>query len=373
MTSLALVGGQYGSEGKGVVAAGLAHLFDAAVRTGGPNAGHSFYHRQELYKMRQVPCAWVSDRTRLFLGAGAVVNPFLLEEEAQKVGRAVFIDPQATLVLPSHEAIEHDNGLREKIGSTLEGVGQARIAKIQRDGGAILARDWQWDSGMVVVEEVAPELEHIRTSGGLIMLEGTQGSGLSLHHGIYPFVTSQETNAAQLAADAGVPPSDVEHTHLVVRTYPIRVAGNSGPTGAPEIGWEELIGGGLVDQPEKTTVTQMQRRIFHFSDEDLARAIRLNDPCGVWVTFGDYLTPAARGVTDIDDLMAIPDVRRFVQNRIPSGLRLLGIGVGGRFWQVAETGDSCARYSGSRHTSKVWPLVTSNEEAARDTEPSFPF
>jgi adenylosuccinate synthase len=359
MTALALIGGQYGSEGKGVIAAGLAHHFDAAVRTGGPNAGHSFYFKGELYKMRQVPCAWVEPGVRLFIGAGAVVNPILLEEEALRVGRAVFIDPQAALVLPSHEHDEQQRNMRALIGSTTEGVGAARTTKIARDGSAMLARDWTWDSGMVVLEPVASELNHIRQSGGLVMLEGTQGSLLSLHHGQYPYCTSHDTNAAQLAADAGLPPSVVEHTHLVVRTYPIRVNGNSGPTGADELTWDELIERGVVEQPEQTTVTQLQRRIFRFSQEDFERAIMLNDPCGVWLTFGDYLTPQVRGARDIDDLFDIPEVAQFYRRHIsPTKVRLLGVGVGGQFWDVAETGDSCWRLG--RHSGQQWPLQQQN-------------
>lgn len=366
MTSLALIGGQYGSEGKGVIAAGLAHHFDAAVRTGGPNAGHSFYHQQKLWKMRQVPCAWVNTGTKLFIGAGAVVNPMLLEEEAGKVQRLVTIDPQAALVLPEHEHREQEAGMRQSIGSTTEGVGAARIAKIQRDSRAVLAKDWLWLSEFVGVDLVADVLFEIAETGGLIMLEGTQGSMLSIHHGIYPYTTSADTNAAQLAADAGLPPSEVEHTHLVVRTYPIRVNGNSGPTGSREVSWQELIDRGVVEQPEKTTVTQLQRRIFEFSDEDLHRAIQLNDPCGIWVTFGDYLTPKAKGVRDIDDLLGpdgIPEVSEFFQKHIwPTGRRLLGIGVGGQFWDVAETGDTCYRMG--HHHGRTWMLDSlANTEA----------
>jgi adenylosuccinate synthase len=372
VTSLALVGGQYGSEGKGVIAAGLAHLFEAAVRTGGPNAGHSLYHRQQLYKMRQVPCAWVNDECRLFIGAGAVVNPVLLEEEARRVGRAVFIDPQAALVLPHHEHAEKHMGLREQIGSTTEGVGAARIEKIARDGVVVLARDYDWASGMVVLENVADELYDLRKRAGYVMLEGTQGAGLSLHHGQYPFVTSAETNAAALAADAGIPPSDVEHTHLVVRTFPIRVAGNSGPTGGEELEWDFFQQRGVVEVPERTTVTNNVRRIFAFSSEDLRRAILLNDPCGVWITFGDYLDPKVQGVRDIDDLMDIPQVQTWMSLNIwPTGVRVLGIGVGGDFWDVAETGDTCHRAAGW-HVGQEWPLRTYN--TVEDTAlADFPF
>lgn len=367
MTTLALIGGQYGSEGKGVIAAGLAPEFDAAVRTGGPNAGHSFFYQQNLFKMRQVPCAWVNGRARLFLGAGAVVDPLLLDKELGITGAHVTIDPQAALILPEHHRDEQNVGLRELIGSTTEGVGAARIAKIRRDGAAILARDWDWDlhpnGGRVTVEEVAPALEEVYEMGGRIMLEGTQGSGLSLHHGRYPYTTSADTNAAQLAADAGLPPTRVDHTHLVVRTHPIRVAGNSGPTGGLELSWDDLRERGVVDLPERTTVTNNIRRIFTFDDADFRRAVRLNDPCGIWVTFGDYLTPAAKGVTNIDDVMELPEVGPWVREHITrQNLRLMGIGTGGKFWDVAQTGDTCHRPG--HHTERTWTLSNLNEAAA---------
>lgn len=353
MTSLALIGGQYGSEGKGVIAAGMAHLFDAAVRTGGPNAGHSFYHNDTLYKMRQVPCAWVNTRARLFIGAGAVLDPELLESEARLVQRLVTVDPQATIITKDHHEEEVNAGMRASIGSTTEGVGTARIAKIRRDGKAVLARDYDWQSEYISVDPVAPALRDIRETGGLVMLEGTQGALLSIHHGRYPFATSHDTNAAQLAADAGIPPSDVEHTHLVVRTHPIRVAGNSGPTGGVEIGWQDMPN--PPEMPERTTVTNNQRRIFEFSDEDLRTAVMLNDPCGIWVTFGDYLDPAATEARDIDDLMTKTAVGDWVREHImPTGIRLMGVGVGGPRWRVIETGDACHRL-GAGHWSQQWP------------------
>lgn len=356
MTTLALVGGQFGSEGKGVIAAGLAHLFDVAIRTGGPNAGHSFYFKGELYKMRSVPCAWVNPTCALAIGPGAVVDPVLLRQEAALVRRRIAVDPLATIITSEQHREEVDAGMRASIGSTTEGVGAARIAKIRRDGAAVLAREYSWDSEWI---GIVPTADVLGDRPVRVMLEGTQGALLSLHHGNYPFVTSADTNAAQLAADAGLPPSAVEHTHLVVRTYPIRVAGNSGPTGGTETMFENLPNPPAL--PERTTVTKNVRRVFTFSDVDLARAIRLNDPCGVWVTFGDYLAPEATHADDIDDLMAIPEIAAWVKEHItPTGVRLLGIGIGGKHWRVIPTGDAC--YRSARHSSRTWELRQENDQ-----------
>lgn len=355
MTTLALIGGQYGSEGKGVIAAGLAHEFDAAVRTGGPNAGHSFYWQNELYKMRSVPCAWVNPSAKLFIGAGAVIDPELLEREVAMTNRMVVVDPQASIILPEQHGEEVAAGMRESIGSTTEGVGAARIAKIRRNGGAMLASKYEWTDERIVVEPVAPQLWDIRSEDGNTMLEGTQGASLSLHHGIYPYVTSADTNAAQLAADAGIPPSEVEHTHLVIRTHPIRVAGNSGPTGGTELAMESRPD---RDKMERTTVTNNVRRMFTFSINDVRRAVMLNDPCGIWVTFGDYIDPQATHARDIDDLMTRTGVGDWLRENVLRPLgnpRLMGVGVGGPHWRVIETGDACKRDNGN-HRAWTWPL-----------------
>ena len=96
-------------------------------------------------------------------------------------GRLVTVDPQATLVLPEHEHAEHEAHMRESIGSTTEGVGAARIAKIERQGRAVLAKDWAWNSEYVDIDDVA---DNLWATTGPIMLEGTQGNLLSLHQGL---------------------------------------------------------------------------------------------------------------------------------------------------------------------------------------------
>lgn len=355
MASLALVGAQYGSEGKGVIAAGLAHRFEAAVRTGGPNAGHSFYHQQTLHKMRQVPCAWVNPKTLLLIGAGAVIDPVLLQAELDRVDRTLIVDPKAVIITPEQHMLEVDQGLQSLIGSTTEGVGAARVAKVRRMGEATLARDYDWGE-RVVVEPVAPILWDMRDEDRPTMLEGTQGSGLSLHHGHYPFTTSHDTNAAQLAADAGIPPTDVQHTHLVVRTFPIRVAGNSGPTAGEELSWDAFP---HVPTPERTTVTNNVRRIFSFDYGEVSRAIMLNDPCGLWVTFGDYVDPEA-GDKDWAGLLAGPMGDWLEENIFnETGVPVLGVGVGGQWWRVVESGFTCGtRRRG--HTPTRWSLEVDN-------------
>lgn len=318
----ALVGAQFGSEGKGVVAKHYADEYQFHVRTGGPNAGHSMVHNGELYKMQSLPCGWVNPDATLVIGAGAVVNPTLLRQEIAAVAeidpsilRRVMIDGGAGVISKMHIQEEgHTHGeIHQRIGSTGEGVGAARHGRMARVGGKFtFMRDVAKDFGLeeMVVEGTSMHLNHAITSGSNVMLEGTQGFGLSLIHGIWPFVTSADTNAAQLAADAGIAPQRVTDVILVARTYPIRVAGNSGPLWA-ETNWgaiSEIMG---RETEERTTVTKKVRRIGEW-DEDLFRmAVDVNFPTEVVITFMDYLSPECENVTREDGLT--PEVRRFIE------------------------------------------------------------
>lgn len=284
MTVTAIVGAQYGSEGKGVVAARLARRFDVAVRTGGPNAGHTFWHDGKVHKMRQIPCAWINPHCELVLGAGAVIDPSVLFDEAKITGRIPYIDRRAVIIEPKYR--EAEAGIVTTIGSTGEGVGVARMLKAARRGDAILAADEYKSTSIDTVSLLWARLN----KGKNVMLEGTQGAGLSLHHGEYPFVTSEDTNVAQLLANAGIAPDWLGHTLLVARTYPIRVGGHSGPL-AGELTWDAIPGG---PEPERTTVTNRQRRIGSWDNRLFQRAIMLNEPCGVVLTFADYIDPDIR-------------------------------------------------------------------------------
>lgn len=325
-TALALIGAQFGSEGKGVIAGKLAGEMDAAVRVGGPNAGHSLYHGGTLYKMRSIPCQWVVEGSLLYVGAGAVVNAEVLEKELASLPFPVnlTIDPLAVLVTTEHEHAEAET-IRGSIGSTAEGVGEARVARLRRRGDAVFADSREWPRD-VRVERVLPLVQMHLQDGDTIMLEGTQGSALSLYHGTeYPYVTSTDTNASGIASEAGIAPSDVGHVHLVARTFPIRVAGPSGPMG-DELDWSHFIRSGLVAAPEQTTVTKKTRRIAEWRDYEFAKAVEVNRPCGVWLMFGDYLDPLVRGSGDVADSRAVMAFVRYLEDTW--GVPVLGVGTG---------------------------------------------
>jgi adenylosuccinate synthase len=134
-------------------------------------------------------------------------------------------------------------------------------------------------------------LNNIVDVGGSVLLEGTQGSILSLFHGYTGKTTSRDTNAANWCADAGISPLAVRDIYGVIRTFPIRVAGNSGPMSGQEISWEEVTEHAESPEPivEVTTATKRKRRVFMFGEEDFKKAIDINRPTKIMLSFVDYL------------------------------------------------------------------------------------
>jgi adenylosuccinate synthase len=290
-----IVGGQYGSEGKGHVVAHLAAEYDLFVRGGGPSAGHSVLLGEEKYVYHHLPSGTrTNPRARVLLAPGAALwLPRLLDEIAECGLEAdrLSIDGRAMIISEEDRAGE-TTGLVGAIGSTAQGVGYATARRIRRGADVQLARD-------------LPELHpYIRDAGDVlgaayarrdrILVEGTQGSGLSLYHGPYPKVTSRDTNASGTLAEAGIPPHRVHRVIMVCRTYPIRVGGNSGPMSG-EISWEVVserskIPLAELQTAEKTSTTGRDRRVGEFDWDLLKRSAQLNNPTDIALTFADYLS-----------------------------------------------------------------------------------
>jgi len=327
----AIVGLQYGSEGKGAVVARMAGGYDGAVRTGAPNAGHTVLHDGVAYKMRSVPCNWVNPRCRLFVGAGGLLNLDVLAEELKTLPRSVMdrlkIDRNCGIIDQADIEEEEHKGMNKAIGSTAEGVGPAQARKVLRRGFTT--------AGQVVelakyITDVAGEVNSMIDEGQAIMLEGTQGFGLSMNHGPYPFTTSRDVLASSLFSDAGLAPGSCRSVYGVMRTYPIRVAGNSGPMGAEELSWEEITKrcgapeGAIV---ERTTVTKRIRRVSEIDWELLKRSVACNRPNGIFITFIDYLGWEMHGKTSPDDLNAkAHEFIKQVESRL--GVPVIAVGTG---------------------------------------------
>lgn len=309
----AIVGGQLGSEGKGVVVRHTADEFDAHVRTGGPNAGHTFHAHGRPWKLQALPCGWVNKDAMLYIGAGAVVDLDVLEREvveATKYDPSVLgrlhIDFNAGILEKRHHKAEGgvQGELHQRIGSTGEGVGAARLDRIARDPQFFRrAGDLPFSHTFcgTSVRDLIVDVSRALADHDKVLLEGTQGFGLSLVHGAWPHVTSHDTTASQLAADAGVPPWAVQEVVVVVRTMPIRVAGPSGPLPG-ETSWEALSARLGREVLERTTVTKKIRRIGQWDEQMVADAVRINGATSLAVTFLDYLDPADHGVTDFSKL-----------------------------------------------------------------------
>ncbi len=300
-----LVGMQFGSEGKGKVSAYLAKDYVAMVRSGGPQAGHTFFHDGIKYINRQVPCG-VFGSQKLYICAGAAINLSVLKEEITRYSltdQNLMIHGNAVIVTPSHGESERVHSLRERIGSTLEGVGAAYANKIWRS--ADLFRDVAAKEKLegFLGDTVSKLHEHIKKNE-TVLIEGTQGFGLSLNHGVYPFVTSKDVTASALLSDAGLPPSCHRKTIGVMRTYPIRVGGNSGPVGGKELTWDELTHRSCskIALYEKTTVTNRIRRVFEQDYDVLRDAICVNAVSEIALMHLDYIDAKDYGKKKLDDL-----------------------------------------------------------------------
>src|SRR5207302_5989462 len=149
-----------------------------------------------------------------------------------------------------------------------------------------------------------------------VFLEGTQGTGLSLFHGDFPYVTSRDTTVAGCLAEAGISPSRVRKVIMVCRTYPIRVQDpKKGTSGfmSREISWEEIAerSGYLVSdlkEAEKTTTTKLQRRVGEFDWNLLRIGATLNAPTDIALTFADYISKSNSNARRFEQLT--PDTIR---------------------------------------------------------------
>jgi len=322
-----LVGGQFGSEGKGKVAAYLAPEHDMSIRTGGPNAGHTIEHEGKIYKLQTIPCSFINQNCLLAIGAGAVIDLEILNREIAECGitpNRLIIDPQAGIIDPQH--VQSEIELKGRIGSTGKGVGAAVAAKTLRTPNFRVARDIK--DLHQYLEDVSKYANDFIDSGKKVFLEGTQGFGLSLHHGIYPFVTSRDVTAGTICGDAGISPKSVDEIIMVLRTYPIRVAGNSGPL-LNEIDWETVTKQSGYPAPliERTTVTKNVRRVAEFDMELVKRAAMINRPTQVALMFIDYIDYQNYGKRNYDDLT--PKSHDFVKKvEDETGIPITLIGTG---------------------------------------------
>jgi adenylosuccinate synthase len=295
-----VVGGQFGSEGKGKVSAiiTLQEKIDICIRCGGPNSGHSFEGRNgKMVLLRQLPTGFVRPQTRLLIPAGGLLDLDVLRSEIESLGLdadRVGVDRNAMVITSDDREHERRLAMSERLSSTLCGVGSAVARRALRtddvDLAASAATSHQWLRPFVT--DVSAEANTAVDSGKKILIEGTQGSGLSLYHSrYYPKATSRDTNAAGFVSEVGLSPRLVSEVVLVFRTFPIRVAGAQAGPLSEELTWEQLQDESHSPVPlhEYTSVTHKLRRLGRFDWGAAATAIQLNRPTRIAVNFLDYI------------------------------------------------------------------------------------
>jgi adenylosuccinate synthase len=293
-----IVGGQFGSEGKGKVAHALAQEKRAslAVRVGGPNSGHTVIDpRGNALVLRQLPTAAILPEVVCVLGAGSYIDVDILLKEMQETrlrSDCLRIDPNAAVITERERQEEASTALKQAIGSTLSGTGAAVGRRIARVRALRLAKDEPRLKPFL--SPISQLLRSRLDVGDRLILEGTQGFGLSLLHSPhYPFVTSRDTTAAGFLSEVGLSPLDVDEVVLVLRAFPIRVAGNSGPL-PNEIDWPTVsVESGAEESIEEyTSVTKVLRRVARFDPQIVRQAIAVNRPTHLVLNHVDYIDSA---------------------------------------------------------------------------------
>src|SRR5436305_1012769 len=277
---IAVIGAQWGDEGKGKIVDLLSERFDIVVRyQGGHNAGHSVQIGDQSFVLHLLPSGVIHPGKTCVLGNGMVIDPKAFFEEADRLSaqgiqvtpERVKISSRAHLILPYHRALDHTSEERlgnEKIGTTLRGIGPAyedkagrrgiRVSdalssdvlrmRIERNleeanriivlyGNQPLRADEIYDEISPLVERLEPyvtETSHFlaeaRKQNKKILLEGAQATLLDVDHGTYPYVTSSNPTAGGAAVGAGIPPHHITGVLGIVRTYATRVGEGPFPT-----------------------------------------------------------------------------------------------------------------------------------------------
>jgi len=262
---------------------------------------------------------FLNKEARIMIGPGVVVNPDVLLKEITDFdvkGRA-FLDNNCGIIEESHREADSKGQLKDKIGSTGSGTGPANAERAMRT----LKLAKEIDVLQQYLIDVPFEVNSALDRGENVLIEGTQGTHLSLWHGTYPFVTTKDVTASGICADVGIGPKRVDEVIVVFKSYLTRVGTGPmpGELDADETskkGWEEF-----------GTVTGRLRRAAEF-DFDLAkRAIMLSSATQVSITKLDVRFPKCAGVTSYNDLDE--DAKAFIKNiEEKLGVRVTLIGTG---------------------------------------------
>lgn len=269
---------------------------DVAARGGvGPNAGHTVTYQGKVYKLRLVPSGFINPNARLYIGAGVAIDIQVLLKEIEElnVSNRIWIDAQSTIIENHHkEQDRSDSHLRNTIQTTGSGSGPAISDRVKRV--AKLAKDMPELSSLI--DDVALRINEAIDNGQKVIIEGTQGTFLSVYHGTYPYVTSKDVTASAICSDVGIGPKKVSDVIVVFKSYFTRVG--AGPLEG-ELSPEEIRKLGWI---EYGTVTGRLRRAAPFNFKLAKRAIMLNSATQIAITKLDVLYPNALGLRSYEKL-----------------------------------------------------------------------
>jgi len=329
MVCTVVAGAFWGDEGKGKIISYLAlkDKVDVCVRTGSVNAAHTVVYKNKKYALHMVPSAFVYEKSRLLIGAGVNVHvPQLLKEiEETGVKDRVGVDPQCSIIEEKHSIMDKSSVHLKGLGTTGWGVGPAQEERVRRTGK--IAKD---------VPELAPYLTDVALEvntavnvGKNVLLEGTQGLMLSLFFGTYPYVTSRDTSASAICAEAGVGPTKIDHVLLVYKSFITRVGtgplpGELSKEEALKRGWFELAAG-----------TGRERRSAPFNFDLARRAAMINGATEAAVTKLDIIFPACKNATSFEQMPS--EAKEFI-NRIETsaGVPVTMIGTGPSAFDIID-------------------------------------
>jgi adenylosuccinate synthase len=335
MGNVAVIGAQWGDEGKGKIVDWLSERADVVVRfQGGHNAGHTLVVGNVEYKLSLLPSGIVRGGKLSIIGNGVVVDPWALLAEIEIMrGKGLEISPSnlkladnAALILPSHGALDRAREERrgeKKIDTTGRGIGPAYEDKVGRravrvcdlaDPNVLEDRvddllvhhnallrgldrpEVDRDDLLAKLREVGPKvlpyaapvwrlLDEARRAGRRILFEGAQGAMLDVDHGTYPYVTSSNTVAGQAAAGAGIAPAAIGFVLGITKAYTTRVGSGPFPTELTD-----TIGQTLGDRGrEFGVVTGRRRRCGWFDAVAVRQAIKTAGISGIALTKLDVL------------------------------------------------------------------------------------
>ena len=301
-----VVDGFFGDTGKGKVISYLAvkdKISVCARAGGGPNAGHTVVKDGRMYKLRMVSSAFTYEKTRLLIGPGVAVNPEILIREVDELGisNRLGVDSQCAIIEKRHIEVDSRGHLKRKIKTTGSGTGPCNAERAMRT--VRLASDIP--ELRRYITDVPMEVNRAIEEGEEVLVEGTQGTFLSLYHGTYPYVTSKDVTASAACADVGGGPTRVDEVILVLKAYVTRVGAGDLPG---EIPWEEAV---KKNWAEVGTVTGRRRRSAPFNFDLARRAVMLNGATQISLTKVDILDPVCKAVRYYEELSS--EARSFIE------------------------------------------------------------